>query len=120
MSLNNILIIVCLFIVMDLITGVLQSIKNKNFSSRVMREGLFHKVGVLLSLALGILIDYSQNFINLSINVPVMEGIAVYVITMEIGSIIENIYHLNPEILPENLKSILKIVGGKNGGNDTK
>ena len=31
------------FIAMDCITGIVKAIKNKNFSSSIMREGLFHK-----------------------------------------------------------------------------
>lgn len=92
------------FILMDLLTGLIKAFKEKNYNSSIMREGLFHKCGSILCIAFAFLVEYVQTYIDLGFNVPVAVPICVYIITMEIGSIIENVCAINPEILPEKLK----------------
>lgn len=108
---NKYVLYFCLFmIVFDLVTGFIQSLKNKTFKSSVMREGLYHKVGILFLLALGLALEMSITMIDLGITAPVFKGIATYVILMEIGSILENLHKLNPDLVGDKIKEIL---GGK-------
>ena len=69
-----------------------------------MREGLYHKAGSVLCIVFGILVDYSQNFIDIGVTIPVAVSVCVYITAMEIGSIIENVCGINPEIMPDNLQ----------------
>ena len=102
------------FILLDLITGVVKAFKEKNYTSTVMREGLYHKVGSILCLAFGILVDQAQLYLDLGVNIPVAISVCAYVVLMEIGSIIENVCAINPEILPDKLKSYFtKLAGDK-------
>lgn len=102
--------IVAGFIVIDIVTGVLNAIKNKRWSSTIMREGLFHKMGFILFIALACLCDYGQNFIDIGFTIPITEGVLIYVIFTEIGSCIENLAGINPELIPNKLRGIfLKI-----------
>ena len=98
-------LIVGLFILLDLITGLIKAFKEKNYTSTIMREGLFHKAGSILVVCFGVLVDYAQTFLDLGINVPIAASICVYIVLMEIGSIIENICTINPDILPEKIKA---------------
>lgn len=98
-------IIVGLFILLDLITGLIKAFKKKEYTSSIMREGLFHKVGSILIVCFGVLVDYAQTFLDLGINVPIATSVCVYIVLMEIGSIIENICTINPDILPEKIKA---------------
>ena len=93
------------FIVFDLLTGIIKAFKNKEYTSSIMREGLFHKCASILCIVLGLMVDYAQTFIDLGLTVPVAAAICSYIILMEIGSIIENVCEINPEIMPEKLKS---------------
>lgn len=93
-----------LFILLDIVSGIVNAIKQKNLSSRIMREGLFHKCGSVLCLVFGALVDYAQNFIDIGISFPVANIFCAYIITMELASIIENICKINPEIAPEKLQ----------------
>lgn len=86
------------FMVLDILTGFIVSIKNKTFQSSIMREGLFHKCGSISTILLGVLCDYGQQFLDLGFNVPVTLAICTYISVMEIGSIKENINKLNPQI----------------------
>ena len=103
-----------LFILLDIFTGMWNAIKQKNFESSAMREGLFHKSGSVICVVFGVLIDYAQAMVDLGVQVPVSTMFCVYIISMEIVSIIENICNINPEIAPEDLKQYFKKLKGDN------
>ncbi len=98
-------VIVGAFILLDMITGLMKAFKNKEYNSTVMREGLYHKAGSILTIVFGALVDYGQSLIDIGVSIPVMYSICTYIVVMEIGSIIENICQINPDILPEKLKA---------------
>lgn len=99
-------VLVTMFIVLDLVTGIVKALMEKNFNSSTMRMGLFHKCGSVLCILFGELVDYTQQFFDLGVGIPVLETICVYIILMEIGSIIENLCKINPDILPNKIKSM--------------
>lgn len=96
-------IITACFIILDLATGLIKSFKEKNYSSTIMRQGLFHKCGSVLCVVFGVLVDYAQGYLDLGISIPIALPICVYICLMEIGSIIENLAKINPQIIPEKL-----------------
>lgn len=97
-------IIVAAFIVLDFVTGIIKAIKEKNFSSTVMRQGLYHKAGSIAVIVFGVLVDYAQGYVDTGISIPVKDILCSYIITMEIGSIFENVCAINPEIVPAKLQ----------------
>lgn len=88
--------IVLSFIIVDLLTGLLAALKNKQFKSSVMREGLFHKAGEITTLGLAIMCDKFAPFVHIELPVDLVVVVASYLSLMEIGSIIENISKLSP------------------------
>lgn len=96
------------FIALDVISGVISAIKAKTWTSTKMREGLFHKVAIILFIALAILCDYGQRFINLGFSIPLVNSVLIYVGIMEIGSIGENVVKINPELKEMVLKLFKK------------
>lgn len=101
------------FIVLDFVTGLVKAFKEKNYCSSIMREGLFHKCGNILCIVFATLVDYAQTYIDLGVSVPVTAGVCAYIVLMEIGSIIENVCAINPEILPDKLKVYFKKLAAK-------
>lgn len=93
------------FIILDYITGLVKAFKEKAYSSTVMRQGLYHKSGSILCIAFGALVDYAQMYLDLGISFPMAITMCAYIILMEIGSIIENVCKINPEIMPEKIQS---------------
>ena len=71
-----------------------------------MREGLFHKIGLVLCVVLGYLIDFAQVYLNLGFSVPVTGAICTYIVLMEISSILENLCEMNPNLMPDKLTEI--------------
>lgn len=101
--------ITCAFIALDFITGLVKAVKSGNFKSSMMRQGLFHKAGELLCIALGILIQYAEGYLDLGINLPVAGAICTYIVLMEVGSALENIGAINPQLVPSKLRAIIGI-----------
>lgn len=102
------IVIVMLFIALDFITGIVMAVKNSNFNSSIMRDGLFNKFGEIVIVAVGFLIDYGQTYLDMGFSVPVLESICVYIILMEIGSILENVSRINKSLVPEKIREILE------------
>lgn len=92
------LLIPALFIFMDILTGVVQAIKNKTLSSTIMREGLYHKLGYVLTVALGGLCEWGIIFLDLGFTTPLVMPICVLICLTETLSIIENISRINPDL----------------------
>ena len=94
------------FIVLDFLTGLIKAFASNSFTSTKMREGLFHKVGLILCMILGGLVDFAQSYLDLGVSVPVAGAICVYICLMETTSIIENVCKINPQIVPDKLASL--------------
>ena len=99
-------IITLAFIIFDFVSGYVAAIKNEDVSSKVMREGLFHKAGLVMLMVLAAVIEYGQAYIFDSAPIPIIIPACGYICIMEITSILENITKLNPDILPEKIAMI--------------
>lgn len=99
-------VIVFAFMVLDFATGLTKAVFLNDYSSTKMREGLFHKSGLILCVALGWLVDYAQGYLDLGFAAPVHAAICVYICLMECGSILENLCVISPELMPNKLAVI--------------
>ena len=93
------------FILLDFVTGVIKAFKKKEFTSSLMRQGLFHKAGSIVVIVFAGLVDFAQGYMDLGISIPLTTTVCVYITLMEIGSIIENVCIINPSFIPSKLQS---------------
>lgn len=93
---------------LDIISGFSASIYRKKFKSSVMRQGLFHKFGEILALMLSIVIEYAMKYMELGFSIHLLNVVSIYLIVMEIGSILENIAKLNDELNIDVLNKLFK------------
>lgn len=100
-------LITCIFVVFDLVSGGVDACANHEWKSSEMRKGLYHKFGSIMLVVLAYLIDYAQKYVDLGFQVPIAAGVCVYIILMELGSIVENIGKINPDLLPDKVRAIL-------------
>lgn len=100
-------LITCIFVVFDLVSGGAAACANHEWKSSEMRKGLYHKFGSIMLVVLAYLIDYAQKYVDLGFQVPIAAGVCVYIILMELGSIVENIGKINPDLLPDKVRAIL-------------
>lgn len=106
--LNQILVALA-FNGLDLMTGLIGAIREKNVTSSKMRDGLFKKIGFMLCYVLSYLVDTQSQVVGLSLGVKVLPIIVLYVVTTEIVSIIENISKINSDLLPSKLLEMFHI-----------
>ena len=106
------IIIALSFNVLDLLTGIVASIKNKDVKSSKLRDGLFKKVGFMFCYFVGWLVDTQGYRVGFNIT-NVLPIILMYSCTTELVSIIENICKINPDIVPAKLMEIFHITKEK-------
>lgn len=74
-----------LFSLADIVTGYIQAVINKNVDSQKMRVGLYHKVLIILVLFLSFILGIAFDIM------AIPSFVCVYVVIMEVISIIENL-----------------------------
>lgn len=116
------LIAVLAFIGVDFLTGLISSLYTKAFQSSVMREGMYHKLGEILTVAFAIMVDYFAPMVNISLPFTFLNIVTAYIVIMEIGSIIENIKKFSPDTADvlTKLTSALKTDNDETKGAHTK
>lgn len=105
------ILIPLIFNALDLISGLLCAVKNKQVSSSKLRDGLFKKVGFILCYILAYLFDAYSSVIGFQLNVSILPIVILYVCTTESVSIIENICGINPDLLPDKLLEMFQLEG---------
>ena len=74
-----------IFSSLDILTGYIQAVINKNVDSKVMREGLLHKCLLIVAIVIGYVVEYAFGLSAVS------SVITIYICVMELMSILENI-----------------------------
>lgn len=105
------IIIALIFNGLDLVTGIISAIKEKDIQSAKLRDGLFKKVGFMLCYFVAWLVDTEGELIGFKFGVEILPIIILYACTTELVSILENISKINPDILPEKLMELFHITG---------
>lgn len=103
-------VIVMAFIIVDVVSGVLAAVYEKNLSSTVMREGLLRKAALVLILVVATLIDFGQGVLDLGFTVPFVPLASAYIALMEILSIFENACKLNDQLAGSKLGKLIRSV----------
>ena len=70
---------------LDILTGYIQALINKNVDSKVMREGLLHKCLLIIAILIGYVVQFAFGIS------AVAQAITIYICIMEVMSILENI-----------------------------
>lgn len=87
------------FMVIDVFTGVLKAVKNKELNSTKAREGIYKKASFILFIAFGYLADYSMDYVNMGFNFPAGVTICTLVIVTEAISVLENLGQINHDLV---------------------
>lgn len=86
-------------ILLDYITGIVAGTLTDGFSSGKMREGLWHKASYVCVIALSVMLDASCNLLDLGISLGGLTiGVCSWIGITEVGSILENLVKINPEL----------------------
>lgn len=108
-----------ILIVMDYFTGVAAAASRGEIQSSKMREGLWHKLGEVIAIALAYLIAEEGHYIGLPYQIEVIiPAVIIWISVMEITSILENIAILNPALGDDGFLKIFKQTTKENHEND--
>ena len=97
------------FNALDVLTGIVSAIKNKDIKSTKLRDGLFKKVGFIFCYFTAWLVDGYGDVIGFKLGVAILPVIVLYVCTTELVSILENISKINSDLLPGKLMELFHI-----------
>lgn len=97
------------FNALDILTGLVSAIKNKDIKSAKLRDGLFKKVGFIFCYFTAWLVDGYGDVIGFKLGVAILPVIVLYVCTTELVSILENISKINSDLLPGKLMELFHI-----------
>ena len=87
------------FMLIDVFTGVLKAVKNKELNSTKAREGIYKKASFILFIAFGYLADYAMDYVNMGFNLPAATTICTLIIVTEAISVLENLGQINPDLV---------------------
>lgn len=89
----------CVMMVADIVVGFISAAINEELSSTKMRNGLLHKVLmlVLIFVCLAIEVGISHS-VALPYDIPTCEVVCGYIVIMELISVLENIANGYPEL----------------------
>lgn len=98
---NKTFIIVALaFMALDILTGILKSLVTHTFSTKTMRTGFGHKVGIILALCAIAIIQvalFDPHF-SIDFEIPLFDVTCGLIILMEFCSVLENCCVMNPQL----------------------
>ena len=103
----NLITILCILMVIDIITGLMKAIKNKNLWSRKSLLGFARKILVFLIITVANLLDLLMNM-----NGTVVLATVTFYILNEVLSITENSAQIGIP-LPEKLMEVIEVVNKK-------
>lgn len=103
---------VLVFIGLDVVSGMVKAFSTTGFDSSIMRQGFYHKLGEVMAVGLLAATDYYLPIVGVNVDVSFSAIGCAYFVLMEIGSIIENIGAINPELLGPLNKIFAKLKEG--------
>lgn len=83
---------------MDILLGLAGAVKDHSVQSSRMREGLWHKCGSIGLIVLAYVLEVAVDHVDLGVVFPGVLVVCAYIILMEVGSCLENLVVLNPEL----------------------
>lgn len=104
------IILSCIMMCADILVGFIGAVIQHNISSIKMREGILHKILILILIFLCLIIEIAaSHMFKLPYDIPTCEVICGYVVVMELVSIIENISTVYPEFKKSGLAQLFNL-----------
>ena len=92
-------ILVVVFMMVDVLTGVLKALKNKELSSTKAREGMYEKASFILFVGFGYRADFAMDYVDMGFKFPAAVTISTLIILTEAISVLENLGSINPDLV---------------------
>lgn len=86
------------FIIFDILTGLLKAWHGKKMDSTILRQGLFNKLSEVVACLFSAFVEWGGKQIDLGFEIPIVIVVCGYICLMEFISIIENLCEVNPHL----------------------
>lgn len=87
------------FMAFDVVCGLVGALVRHEYKSGVMREGLGHKAMIILVVLLAFLVQgFTSHVADLGFDIPLIVPVCVYVVLMEVGSVLETVKQTVPDL----------------------
>lgn len=104
------ILLACVMLCADVVVGFIQAAINNQLSSTKMRQGLLHKVLILILIFVCLAIEVGiGHTVKLPYDIPTCEVVCGYVIIMELISILENIARGYPQFADSQLFKLFNL-----------
>ena len=104
------ILLACVMMCADVIVGFIQAAINNRLSSIKMRQGLLHKVLILILIFVCLAIEIGiSHTVKLPYDIPTCGVVCGYVIIMELVSILENIARGYPQFADSQLFKLFNL-----------
>lgn len=104
-------LIMMLFVLIDILSGLIKGYIQKDLSSTKLRQGLANKSTYVLVVALAYVCEYAMLYMDLGFTAPLVPLACTYIIVTEIVSIIENVAEINPTLQNSKLFELFHVDG---------
>lgn len=106
------ILLACVMMCADVVVGFIQAAINNRLSSTKMRQGLLHKVLILILIFVCLAIEIGiSHTVKLPYDIPTCGVVCGYVIIMELISILENIARGYPQFADSQLFKLFNLSG---------
>lgn len=103
----------------DVLAGLIGAVVRHDFQSCKMREGIGHKTMLVLVIALAVVVQGATGHIgDMGWSVPLVLPACVYIIVMEVASVLETVAQTCPELADSPLFRLFDNVANGGGGAD--
>ena len=94
---------------LDIVSGLVQALINRDFQSSRMREGLGHKAVLVLVIVLSVVVQgFAAHVGDSGWDVPLIYPTCLYIAVMEVSSVIENVALAYPELAGSKLLRLFR------------
>lgn len=99
------LLIVCGFVLFDVVVGLFKAFATGTYQSSKMRQGMWHKAAIIAVTILAYALEAATGMMDFSVigwepgtTLPIVGAVTAYIVVMEAGSILESAVTINPDL----------------------
>lgn len=101
--------VVGIMIVLDVVSGIASAASRGELRTSKLREGLMHKLALVLTIVLAISLEYASDVLPIDVKVPLVIPVCAYITLMEACSVYENIKSMNPDVRVQSFEDLFQL-----------
>ena len=113
------IIVAAVMMALDVVSGLMGAVVRHDFQSSKMRDGIGHKAMLVLVVVLAVVVQGATDHIgDMGWSVPLIVPACVYIIVMEVASVLETVSQTYPEVADSPLFRLFDNARGEGDGHE--